>query len=107
MSNAYLMMLFSLIIFTALGAYFTQVLANSGMKKHPCFCPGTSAKRGQSSQKLGRHDEEATQAENFEQVSAQKHQNQMSQKTLLELKDLCKLYGKDFKAVDHLSVDMY
>lgn len=46
MSNAYLMMLLSLIVFTVLGAYFTQILASSGMRKHPCFCLGARREQG-------------------------------------------------------------
>ena len=45
MKNAYLMMLLSLTVFTILGAYFTQVLASSGMRRHPCFCLGFKRKQ--------------------------------------------------------------
>ena len=106
MMDAYLMMLFGLTVFTALGAYFTQVLAVSGMKKHPCFCLGSERDQGKIGTKVS-DDEEVSMNGTIEEVTAEKHNYQKEQNTLLELKNLCKVYGKNFKAVDHLNVNMY
>ena len=42
---AYTMMLFSTVVFSIVGIYLTQILATSGMRKHPCFCLGVQRKQ--------------------------------------------------------------
>ena len=71
----FVMMIVSSVAFTLLGIYLTQVLAASGMRKHPCFCLGM--RRGQiklAEASPAQDDNEQEHAGNFEQVSEQKHE---------------------------------
>ena len=111
---ALIMMAFFFIYFTAIGIYFTQVLPGTagGFREHFLFCFGVQLRQARFRRRQRRDrvtdlELDALTGRNFEAVKSEKYAQQREAGNVLKIQNLTKIYDKNIKAVDNLSMEMY